>query len=103
MTRIVAQAERPPEVYAYTTEATEAMAVTLKDFEDGAELLSQNATLASFVQNLAKSFLGAGEAKWWDAATAVSLGEIIAGNKVHGQTHEKRVGPRREDAPDVVR
>ena len=103
MTRIVAQAERPPEVYAYTTEATEAMAVTLKDFEDGAELLSRNATLASFVKNLAKSFLGAGEAKWWDAATAVSLGEIIAGNKVHGQTHEKRVGPRREDAPDVVR
>eukprot|EP00965_Chrysotila_dentata_P097079 3208825-Pleurochrysis_carterae.AAC.2 len=54
------------------------MAVTIADFEAGTATMG-DAALAGFVNRLAASFLFAGEAKWWDAATVVSLAELISG------------------------
>ena len=82
VTRAVAEAASPPELYAYTSKATESMAITMEDFKAGTAVEGLKPELASFMMDLAAAFLAAGEAKWWDASTVVSLGEIIAGNKM---------------------
>jgi len=78
VSRMVAEADDPPMFYALATGASETMAVTIADFEAGTATMG-DAALAGFVNRLAASFLFAGEAKWWDAATVVSLAELISG------------------------
>jgi hypothetical protein len=52
-----------------TSGATEAMNVTLDEFEFGSKYLQSRgaASLSSFTQSLGTDFLKVGEAKWWDA------------------------------------
>jgi len=81
VTRAVAEAKTPPELYAYTSKATETMGITKEDFEAGTAIEGIDPEVADFMMELQEAFLAAGEAKWWDASTVVSLGEIIAGEK----------------------
>ena len=72
VTRLAAEASTPPPVYVITSGATEEMPITMEDFEDGTFLLD-NEKLENFTMSLAQSFLGAGEAKWWDAQVSQKL------------------------------
>jgi len=68
-TRFVADSVTKPPIYVITSGATEAMNVTLAEFEFGSKYLQSRgaASLSSFTQSLGTDFLKAGEAKWWDA------------------------------------
>jgi len=67
------------EVYVLAANATLNMPVTLPAMEAHAATLSDE-RLRIFVVELAKAFLLAGEAKWWDVQSAVMMDEIMSGN-----------------------
>jgi inosine-uridine nucleoside N-ribohydrolase len=69
------------EVYVLAANATLNMPVTLPAMEAHAETLSDE-RLRIFVLELAKAFLKAGEAKWWDVQSAVMMDEIMSGNPI---------------------
>lgn len=75
VTRIAADASTPPPIYVITSGATEEMPITIEDFETGTVGLDE--TKAGFVTDLAAAFLGAGEAKWWDAQLVVAMADVI--------------------------
>jgi len=66
-------------VHVLAVNATLSMAVELPMMEQYAETLHDE-RLRIFTIELAKSFLKAGEAKWWDAQCAVMMDEILSGN-----------------------
>lgn len=76
--RVAAQATKPPPIYVIPTGASENMAITMGDFTRGTALLSDNKVI-QFLLSLATSFLGAGEAKWWDAQLVIAMADVITG------------------------
>jgi inosine-uridine nucleoside N-ribohydrolase len=66
VSRVAAQATTAPPMYVITTGASEKMPITKEDFVKGTALLSDS-KMIQFLSSLANAFLGAGEAKWWDA------------------------------------
>lgn len=66
-------------VYVLTANATLSMPVELPRMEAFAKNLYDE-RLRTFTVELAKAFLNAGEAKWWDAQCAVMMDEIISGS-----------------------
>ena len=78
VTRIAAEAKTSPPVYVITSGATEEMPITMEDFEEGTMLL-EDEQLTNFTMSLAQAFLGAGEAKWWDAQLVIAMADVITG------------------------
>ena len=78
VTRMAAESETEPPVYAITSGATEEMPVTMEDFEEGTVILDDD-KVANFTMELAQSFLGEGEAKWWDAQLVIAMADVITG------------------------
>lgn len=62
--------------------------------EEGARNL-QDRVLGSFLEGLAEAFLGAGEAKWWDAQCAVMMDEAGRAHGVCGLAGDVRTIPGR--------
>ena len=109
VSRIVAEASsvssrrRPiPKLYVLSSGATEDMPITMQDFSNGFVEHKQqhhshtndmnnnnnhnnhnhrnlDTDKVTFMTNLAKNFLAAGEAKWWDAQLVVAMADIITG------------------------
>mmetsp|Transcript_16129 Transcript_16129/g.39707 ORF Transcript_16129/g.39707 Transcript_16129/m.39707 type:complete len:353 (-) Transcript_16129:36-1094(-) len=78
VTRIVATtSSSPPPIYVIASGATEEMPITVEDFEEGVVGLDEK--IATFNMDLAAAFLGAGEAKWWDAQLVVAMADVITG------------------------
>ena len=71
-------AESNVSVYVLASNATLDMPITLKGIEDHAHNLHDE-KMRIFMVELAKAFLGAGEAKWWDAQCAVMMEQVISG------------------------
>ncbi|CAJ1443139.1 unnamed protein product [Effrenium voratum] len=71
-------ASSPADVYVLAANATLNMPVTLE------QMASQLADpdLRIFVTELAKAFLEAGEAKWWDAQCAVAMDQVLSGQSI---------------------
>ncbi|CAE6965710.1 rihA [Symbiodinium natans] len=67
-------------VYVLAANATLNMPVTLEEMEEYAATLADPG-LRIFVTELAKAFLAAGEAKWWDAQCAVVMDQVLSGLK----------------------
>jgi hypothetical protein len=72
------EASIPPAVYVITSGATEEMPITIEDFEEGVVGIDDEKK-TTFIQDLAAAFLGAGEAKWWDAQLVVAMADVITG------------------------
>ena len=74
VTRYVAESVTKPPIYAITSGATEAMNATLADFDVGSKYLSSQGmeAMSAFTKSLGPAFVGAGEAKWWDAQLGMS-------------------------------
>ncbi|KAL3904554.1 MAG: hypothetical protein SGILL_010020 [Bacillariaceae sp.] len=53
------------------------MPITMDDFEEGVVGI-EDEKIANFTMELAASFLGAGEAKWWDAQLVIAMADVIA-------------------------
>ena len=79
VTRTVAESENPPPIHVIATGATEEMPITMDDFEDGLSNSTLDEFTTDFIHQLAEGFLGAGEAKWWDAQLVVAMADIING------------------------
>jgi inosine-uridine nucleoside N-ribohydrolase len=73
--------KKPGEVFVLAANATLNMPVTLPAMEAHAEILIDE-RVRTFVLELAKAFLKAGEAKWWDVQSAVMMDEILSGNPI---------------------
>ncbi|CAE7568765.1 rihA [Symbiodinium natans] len=71
----------PADVYVLAANATLNMPVTLDEMEEYASTLADE-DLRVFVIELAKAFLAAGEAKWWDAQCAVVMDQVLSGKKI---------------------
>lgn len=67
-----------PPVYVITSGATEEMPITMADFKAGVVGI-ESKVQSNFIKDLAASFLGAGEAKWWDAQLVVAMADVIEG------------------------
>jgi len=65
-------------VYVLAANATLNMPIILEEIEAATETLA-DPTLSIFTTQLAKAFLGAGEAKWWDAQCMVMMAEVVSG------------------------
>lgn len=68
------------DVYVLATNASLDMNVTLPGMNASAAKI-KNPVLRTFMMELAKSFLSAGEAKWWDAQVAVMMAEVMTGSR----------------------
>ena len=69
------------DVRVLAANATLNMPVTLEQMEKYAAELAGDG-LRTFVTELAKAFLAAGEAKWWDAQCAVVMDQVLSGQSV---------------------
>jgi hypothetical protein len=65
-------------VYVLAANATLNMPINLEEVEAATEALA-DPKLSIFTTQLAKAFLGAGEAKWWDAQCMVMMVEVVSG------------------------
>ncbi|CAJ1443138.1 unnamed protein product [Effrenium voratum] len=74
-------ASSPANVYVLAANATLNMPVTLEQMELYASQLA-DPDLRIFVTELAKAFLEAGEAKWWDAQCAVAMDQVLSGQSI---------------------
>lgn len=72
----------PPSVrvYAAPVGASLDMFVDRSEFEQRAAKLTDK-SMGKFLEGLGRNFLGAGEAKWWDAQLAVAAVGILAGQQ----------------------
>merc|ERR1711972_288695 len=68
----------PAEVYVLAANATLNMPISFPEIMKYAPRV-EDPRVRTFAIEVARAFLGAGEAKWWDAQTVVMLSDIIAG------------------------
>merc|ERR1711974_405768 len=65
-------------VHVLATNASLGMDIDIDRMRKSASTLS-NAKIEIFMNSLAKAFLDAGEAKWWDAQVAAMASEVLTG------------------------